>query len=87
MGVLKQALFFEFLFQLFESHLKRTQSDRFHEFNDDLVIPPRLIHTQPAPRDDFHAVFGAEFQVPVVISETGCFQLGMGVLEREVQVP
>ena len=51
------------LLQLLERELQGAQAVRLHVLADDLVLALRLVHAQPAARDDVQAVLGLEPQV------------------------
>jgi hypothetical protein len=84
--LLEEAFGFEALLELFECELKGTCSDRLHGFSDQLHLAALLVDADAAADQDVEAVFGSEAKEHGLAAEEDDGELGVGVLEGEVDV-
>ena len=77
---------FEPLLQLIEGQLQRAQAVRLEMLADQLILALRLVHRNPAARDDAQAVHRLELEVAQRRPEHEPAQLAGGVLQGEIQV-
>src|SRR5262249_11190177 len=73
--LLEEAFAAKLFLQLIESQLQRAQPDRLHVLNHHLIITARLVNREPPAHDHFQAVFGAKFQIAVVVPEASRLEL------------
>ena len=72
------------LLQPLVSQLQRPLPHRFQVIDDQLVVAARFVHAEPAAHKHLHPVLGAEFEVHVVVAETGGPDLCATVLEGKI---
>ncbi len=77
---------FEALFQLLEGELQRAGADGLHGFRDKLQLAALLVDADAAANQDVQAIFGTEAEKHGLAAEEHDGELGLGVLEREVDV-
>ena len=82
----EEAFGFEALLELFEGELERACADRLHGFGDQLHLSALLVDADAAANQDMKAVFRAKAQEHGLAAEEDDGELGVGVLEGEVDV-
>jgi hypothetical protein len=82
----EEAFSFEALFELFEGELERARADGLHGFSDKLHLSALLVDADAATDKDVEAVFGTEAEKHGLAAEENDGELGVGVLEGEVDV-
>ncbi len=86
-SLLEETLRLQLALQLLEGKLQRAAAVRIQVFAYELIFPFRLVHAQPAPRDDLQAVLDLEPEISVRGPEHHGLDLRAAVLEGEIDVP
>ena len=66
----EQALGLQLALELLEGRLQRAEPLRLEGVDDDLILALDLVDAEPAARDDVHAVFEPELELPRASSGT-----------------
>ena len=82
----EEALGLEALLELLEGQLQRAGADGLHGLGDQLHLAALLVDADAAAHQHVQAVFGAEAEQHGLAAEEHDGELGVGVLEREVDV-
>jgi hypothetical protein len=82
----EEALGFEALLELLEGELEGTGADWLHGFCDKLHLSALLVDADAAADEDVEAVFRAEAEEHGLAAKEDDGELGVGVLEGEVDV-
>ena len=82
----EEAFGFEALLELLEGELERACADGLHGFGDELHLAALLVDADAAADQDVEAVFRAEAEKHGLAAEEDDGELGVGVLEGEVDV-
>ena len=82
----EEAFGLEALLQLLEGELQRAGADGLHGFGDELHLAALLVDADAAADQHVQAVFRAEAEKHGLAAEEDDGQLGVGVLEGEVDV-
>ena len=77
---------FETLFELIEGKLERADAKRLHAFDVNLIFAALLVHADASAQCDLEAVFDAEFHAAAVLLEPNATNLGLFILEREIEM-
>ena len=85
-GGVEEAFGFEALFELLEGELEGAGADGLQGFGDKLHLAALIVDADAAAHEDVLAVFKAEAQQHGLAAEEDDGKLGVGVLEREVNV-
>ena len=82
----EEALGLEFFLELLEGKLERARADGFHGFRDKLHLAALLINADAAANQHVEAVVGAETEQNGLAAKEDDGELGVGVLEGEVNM-
>ena len=82
----EEAFGFEALLELLEGELEGASADGLHGFGDELHLAALLVDADAAADEDVEAVFRAEAEEHGLAAEEDDGELGVGVLEGEVDV-
>jgi len=82
----EEAFSLEAFFELLEGELERACADGLHGFCDELHLSPLLVDADAAADQNMQAVFGTEAEKHGLAAEKNDGELGVGVLEGEVDV-
>ena len=82
----EEAFGLEAFFELFEGELQGACADGLHGFGDQLHLAALLVDADAAADQDVEAVLGTEAQEHGLAAEEDDGELGVGVLEGEVDV-
>ena len=82
----EQSFLLEFLLELLECELQRTEACRFEHLHDELVFPPSFVRTHAAARAKDFSVLRAESEQPRGVSKADGGKLRGFILQGEVNM-
>src|SRR5208282_2007509 len=83
---IEQALGLEPLLQLLEGELEGAEANRLDLRDVHLILATKLVDAYGAAHGNFEAVLGAKFDSAQLVAKAGAADLGLLVLQREVDV-
>ena len=82
----EQAFRVQFAFEFLEGALQRTVAGFLHVLHDELVIAARFVQADPGAHQHLHAFLRPEAQRPAAVAKQGPADLGVGILETEIEM-
>ena len=82
----EEAFGFKARLELFEGELERSGADGLHRFSDELHLSALLVDADTASDENVEAIFRAEAEEQSLAAEQDDGELGVSILEREVNV-